>query len=233
MSGYDIRKFVEEHIGYFWKESYGQIYPMLKRMAAQGLVEARTERNSGKPDRQVYSLTLAGHAEFQTWLGQPPLVPSPRNELLLKLFFGHRSEKEDLIRHVTEFRRRHEKLLQQYSRVEKWLRREHANHPGLPYWFIKMDYGRAIRAWRSTGATRRCALCNTWQSTATGKRQQGTEENKEVTSNVHLVAMRGHVAHRLKDTPAGRSTEIRSERESKMQSLPRLGGLHHCYAAAA
>jgi PadR family transcriptional regulator AphA len=142
MSGYDIRKFVEEHIGYFWKESYGQIYPMLKRMAAQGLVEARTERNSGKPDRQVYSLTLAGHAEFQTWLAEPPLVPSPRNELFLKLFFGHRSEKEDLIRHVTEFRQRHEKLLQQYSRVEKWLRREHANHPGLPYWFITMDYGR-------------------------------------------------------------------------------------------
>ncbi len=56
MSGYDIRKFVRENIGYFWKESYGQIYPMLKRMAAEGLVDVRVERNSGKPDRQVYSL---------------------------------------------------------------------------------------------------------------------------------------------------------------------------------
>jgi hypothetical protein len=36
-----------------------------------------------------------------------------------------------------------------------------------------------------------------------------------------------------KDTPAGRSTEIRSARESKIQSLPRLGGLHHRYAVAA
>jgi PadR family transcriptional regulator AphA len=142
MSGYDIRKFVKEHIGYFWKESYGQIYPMLKRMAAQGLVEARTERNSGKPDRQVYSLTQAGHVELQAWLGQPPAAPSPRNELLLKLFFGHRSKSEDAIRHVTEFRRGHEGLLQQYSQVEKWLKREHANHPGLPYWLMTLDYGR-------------------------------------------------------------------------------------------
>ena len=35
-----------------------------------------------------------------------------------------------------------------------------------------------------------------------------------------------------KDTPAGRPTEIRSERE-KIQSFPRLGGLHHRYAVAA
>src|SRR6266446_5836030 len=72
MSGYDIRKFVRENIGYIWKESYGQIYPMLKRMAAEGLVDVRVERNSGKPDRQVYSLTRAGHSELERWLGRPP-----------------------------------------------------------------------------------------------------------------------------------------------------------------
>ncbi len=142
MCGYDIRKFVQQHIGYFWKESYGRIYPMLRRMAAQGLVEVRTERNTGKPDRQVYSLTEAGRVELQAWLGQPPAAPSPRNELLLKLFFGQRSNSEDVIRHVTEFRRSHEGLLQQYSQVEKWLKRQQANHPGLPYWLITLDYGR-------------------------------------------------------------------------------------------
>ena len=36
-----------------------------------------------------------------------------------------------------------------------------------------------------------------------------------------------------KDTPAGRPTAIRSGAESKIQSLPRLGGLHHRYAIAA
>jgi hypothetical protein len=35
------------------------------------------------------------------------------------------------------------------------------------------------------------------------------------------------------DTPAGRATEIRSAGESKIQSFPRLGGLHHRYAVAA
>jgi len=47
-----------------------------------------------------------------------------------------------VIRHVTEFRRSHERLLPQYSQVEKWLKRERANHPGLPYWLMTLDYGR-------------------------------------------------------------------------------------------
>jgi transposase InsO family protein len=37
----------------------------------------------------------------------------------------------------------------------------------------------------------------------------------------------------VKDTPAGRATEIRSAGESKIQFLPRLGALHHRYAVAA
>ena len=36
-----------------------------------------------------------------------------------------------------------------------------------------------------------------------------------------------------KDTPAGRPIAVRSGAESEIQSLPRLGGLHHRYAVAA
>jgi putative transposase len=36
-----------------------------------------------------------------------------------------------------------------------------------------------------------------------------------------------------KDTPTGRPTEIHTARETKIQSFPRLGGLHHRYARAA
>jgi transposase InsO family protein len=36
-----------------------------------------------------------------------------------------------------------------------------------------------------------------------------------------------------KDSPAGRATEIRSAGESRIQSFPRLGGLHHRHKVAA
>ena len=51
MSGYDIRQLIPQSIGHFWSESYGQIYPGLKRLAAAGLVEKKTERKKGSPDR--------------------------------------------------------------------------------------------------------------------------------------------------------------------------------------
>src|SRR5258708_32175163 len=85
MSGYDIRKFVKENIGYFWKESYGQIYPMLKRMAAEGLVDVRVERNGGKPDRQVCSRTRSGNSELESGPCRPPVTPRRGSELLLTL----------------------------------------------------------------------------------------------------------------------------------------------------
>jgi len=37
----------------------------------------------------------------------------------------------------------------------------------------------------------------------------------------------------MDNTPAGRPAEIRSARENKIQSFPRLGGPHHHYAVAA
>jgi hypothetical protein len=65
---------------------------------------------------------------------------------------------------VEGFRRRHEELLQEYSRIEKWLNSTHASHPDLPYWLVTMDYGqrysRMARDWSEAAS----AHFNVWQS---------------------------------------------------------------------
>ena len=38
MSGYDLRQFFSENLAFFWSESFGQIYPMLHALEAEGLV---------------------------------------------------------------------------------------------------------------------------------------------------------------------------------------------------
>jgi PadR family transcriptional regulator AphA len=68
MSGYDIRKTVPESIRYFWSESYGHIYPALKRLEARKLVERPRGAQKGRAGRQVYALTQAGRRELQEWL---------------------------------------------------------------------------------------------------------------------------------------------------------------------
>src|SRR2546428_7473662 len=86
MSGYDVKKLIERSIAHFWNESYGQIYPILNRLAAEGLAERRRERQRGKPDRHVYSLTSKGRAELPRWLALPPRPQTRRSEVLLERF---------------------------------------------------------------------------------------------------------------------------------------------------
>ncbi|HVF72379.1 MAG TPA: PadR family transcriptional regulator [Chthoniobacterales bacterium] len=151
MSGYDIKKAVEGSISNFWTESYGQIYPILKRLVGEKLVVKTVERQSGKPDRHVYELTARGRSELQDWLGKPAVPKVQRNELLLKLFFGEEVSAATNLKHVQEFRRAQLELLANYRLVEKGIRSKHRDDPNSPYWLMTLDYGtelsRALLKW--------------------------------------------------------------------------------------
>ncbi|MGH9580611.1 MAG: PadR family transcriptional regulator [Terriglobales bacterium] len=142
MSGYDIKKLVGESIGHFWSESYGQLYPVLRRLTAEGRVKRKEQRGAGRPGRIVYSLTPAGQETLAGWLREPPRPQPHRSELLLKLFFGERAPVAVSRRHVEEFRALNLRFLQTYAQVERELRRSHASHPGLPWWLITLSFGR-------------------------------------------------------------------------------------------
>ncbi len=88
MSGYDVQKFFADIAG-FWQESYGQIYPNLRQLLAEGLVSKQVEEREKGPNRHVYALTAVGQQELHTWLQQTAEPLPVRNELLLKLIFGH------------------------------------------------------------------------------------------------------------------------------------------------
>ncbi len=104
MSGYDIKRAVETVFCYFWSESYGRIYPVLKQLEADGLATCGTEKNLGKPDRNVYTITRKGREALRQWLSEPPGPLRVRHELLLKLVFGHNVSIEQNIHHLERHR---------------------------------------------------------------------------------------------------------------------------------
>ena len=153
MSGYDIRQLIQRSIGHFWSESYGQIYPGLKRLATAGLVAKKTERKKGSPDRHVYSLTADGLEQLRAWLELPVAEVVPRNELLLKLFFGAQVSLNVSRDHVQAYLELHQKELQTYlesrqkefqvyTAIAKTLRKEKANDPQLPFCLMTLNLGR-------------------------------------------------------------------------------------------
>ena len=151
MSGYDIRQLIPESIGHFWSESYGQIYPALNSLAAEGLVEKSTRRNTGRPEKNVYALTDAGRRQLEQWLAVPLARPVPRNEILLKLFFGSHAALSVSRLHVKAHRDGHQAALDQYTSIVRKLKEEEINDPQLPFWLMTLSYGRhtcaAVIAW--------------------------------------------------------------------------------------
>ncbi len=143
-SGYDIKKTIEQSISNFWNESYGQIYPILKRLAAEGLATASIEKQVGKPERYVYALTDKGRKALQRWLKEPPEWEVGRIEILLKLFFGRHVAVADNVRHVREFQILQQELLQRYNALEERLKAERPHQPDLAYWLMTLSYGRHV-----------------------------------------------------------------------------------------
>ncbi len=141
MSGYDLRQTIQTSIGHFWSESFGQIYPNLKALAAEGLVTAKTERQKGKPDRQVYSITRKGRDRLGAWLAVAPQPGIARNELLLKIFFGVQASPEILIGYVEREAECSRRLLGLLEQVEREIMSQSQQYPDAPYWRMTARFG--------------------------------------------------------------------------------------------
>jgi PadR family transcriptional regulator, regulatory protein AphA len=141
-SGYDIKQSVKGSIGHFWNESYGRIYPLLKELAKEGLIVQQRGKTSGRPERQVYSITPRGETALGQWLKQSPRNEPARSELLLKLFFADRIQPELSAQHVREKKQLEQAKLAVYRQAEESIRQHYPTHPGLPYWLMTISFGR-------------------------------------------------------------------------------------------
>ena len=144
MSGYDIKKTIEESISNFWSESYGQIYPILKTLVADDLLTKTVETQAGKPDRHVYKLTKKGRQELQHWLSREVVPKVQRNEFLLKLFFGEEVTASTNLKHVAQYREIQLQLLEKYHALEREIKSKYRDDPNSSYWLITLEHGKHV-----------------------------------------------------------------------------------------
>jgi len=85
MTGYAVREAIRDQLGHFWSESFGQIYPALSKLAADGFIE-RTP--SERANSSLFSLTASGERRLTDLLRSPVEASPPRSGLMLRLFFG-------------------------------------------------------------------------------------------------------------------------------------------------
>ena len=110
-SGYEIKAVVDRSTRFFWAASYGQIYPELRRLEREGMVEGESAP-SGRRARRIYRLTPAGRAELEAWLVSPLATVELRDENLLRLFFADALPRDEALLLLEGRRQGHEELLE-------------------------------------------------------------------------------------------------------------------------
>ena len=160
MNGYRLRQAIAGSVGHFWQESFGQLYPALRRLASEGLVEARATRGGPGRGGATYHVTPAGRAALAAWVAVPPALEPQRNEVLLKVFLAGAVPPEITSRNLDHVAASLRAELAALEDIAAHLDREAAAgtvHPDAPYWRLTLDFGldflRMALAWiaRSEG----------------------------------------------------------------------------------
>ncbi len=101
-SGYDLKTEFNDGARHFWSAELSQIYPALKRLENQRLLNSSVESSPKGPDRKVYKRTNKGRAELISWLELGPVMGTQRFAYIAQLAFF--SELRDLDRTLEFFR---------------------------------------------------------------------------------------------------------------------------------
>jgi PadR family transcriptional regulator AphA len=124
MTGYDMRKHVQDVLNVVTNASYGSLYPTLHKLLEDGAVQMDEVEQVGRPAKKIYRITHQGTKDLQGWLTEPPAEDKIKREFLLKLYFAQEMPEEEL---RTMLRRRREEMQVRLAELSE--ERETANDP--------------------------------------------------------------------------------------------------------
>lgn len=122
LSGYDIRKWIEWSMRFFYgSPAYSQIYSELKKLERLGLLSSRVENTGNTRNRRLYKITPSGLDAVRRWANESPVDPPVlKHNPLLRVTFGHLTDparlKEILQEHVAHV----DELERQAAKDAKW-----------------------------------------------------------------------------------------------------------------
>ena len=120
LTGYDIKKYIESGVGNFYKVSYGNLYPALKRLTSKEFVTMDAQPQGGR-DKKYYKSTELGQKAFVEWLSRPFDFSLGASALLAKIFFFGKLPDDIRIQQLQEYEVYYRQSLRKLREIEKSL----------------------------------------------------------------------------------------------------------------
>jgi DNA-binding PadR family transcriptional regulator len=123
MTGYELARFFDGSTAWVWSAPHSNIYPALRKMEAEGLLEAETDIKGEKLERTSYSITGEGRRALKNWVVSDPGPPT-RDPLLLRLIFADIVDPEEAAKLLETLIERQTDLIGQWTDHAEALRRK-------------------------------------------------------------------------------------------------------------
>ncbi|GAA2547898.1 DNA-binding PadR family transcriptional regulator [Neomicrococcus aestuarii] len=114
-TGYDVSKGFHSSVGHVWHAPDSQVYPELRRMEQDGLLESKDIPWGTRGKKKLYSVTEAGITDFRTWLETPFDYSLTRDPLALKTAYMEWGNPQGLLTQLDEHIAFHQSLITQWS----------------------------------------------------------------------------------------------------------------------
>jgi len=176
-TGYEIMTVFRDSLNHFWTAQTSQIYRELQTMEGAGWISQRHVAQSGRPDKNLFSITAEGRAELLRWLRADNLPQGIRNPLLMKTFFRGELPVEE---NIAYFRACGQERVfpddgKQATAAAEMYRQAIQNPEKAVYWKLTIEFGRMFeRMYRQW-----CQICVQELESLQQNQKNGTEE-KEV-----------------------------------------------------
>ena len=116
LSGYAIAREMQRPKAFFFGHAQlSQIYPELARLEESELVTSTIIEQQGKPDKKVYTISLTGMQDLQSWVVSPTAILEVRSEYLIKAHSLWLADAEEALPHFREHARYHQEHLVAYE----------------------------------------------------------------------------------------------------------------------
>lgn len=114
MTGYDISRRFQSSVGHVWHAPDSQIYPELRKMEAEGLVEAQSV-DDPRGEKRYYRPTSAGLEAFRAWMETPLKYTLDRDPAHLKAAYFEWASPEAAKQALRDHIARYEDLREQWA----------------------------------------------------------------------------------------------------------------------
>ena len=102
-SGYDLKRAIDRSTYFIWNATGPQIYNTLHKLREEGYVTSKSLAQTGKPDKQIHTITPKGRAALQRFVSEPVRASVTRDEVLLRIFFGNFANENTIRRELESY----------------------------------------------------------------------------------------------------------------------------------